>query len=97
MESIALMLMLWIGNNTDYNTTDIPLPAIVEMTREEITTEMYTDHPDRIPESGVDPRINALYSYEDGPNGTIYIVDACLLYTSPSPRDLSTSRMPSSA
>ena len=24
-------------------------------------------------------------------------VDACLLYTSPSPRDLSTSRMPSSA
>ena len=25
------------------------------------------------------------------------IVDACLLYTSPSPRDLSTSRMPSSA
>ena len=25
------------------------------------------------------------------------LVDACLLYTSPSPRDLSTSRMPSSA
>ena len=25
------------------------------------------------------------------------ITDACLLYTSPSPRDLSTSRMPSSA
>jgi len=26
-----------------------------------------------------------------------YMVDTCLLYTSPSPRDLSTSRMPSSA
>ena len=26
-----------------------------------------------------------------------YGVDTCLLYTSPSPRDLSTSRMPSSA
>ena len=26
-----------------------------------------------------------------------WVVDACLLYTSPSPRDLSTSRMPSSA
>ena len=26
-----------------------------------------------------------------------YLGDACLLYTSPSPRDLSTSRMPSSA
>ena len=27
----------------------------------------------------------------------LVIVDGCLLYTSPSPRDLSTSRMPSSA
>ena len=27
----------------------------------------------------------------------INMLDACLLYTSPSPRDLSTSRMPSSA
>jgi len=26
-----------------------------------------------------------------------YILEGCLLYTSPSPRDLSTSRMPSSA
>ena len=26
-----------------------------------------------------------------------HVVEACLLYTSPSPRDLSTSRMPSSA
>ena len=29
--------------------------------------------------------------------GRIGHVDVCLLYTSPSPRDLSTSRMPSSA
>ena len=28
---------------------------------------------------------------------TLMIINACLLYTSPSPRDLSTSRMPSSA
>ena len=78
MEEIALLLMLWIGNNTDYNTADIPLPAIVEMTPKEITTEMYTDYPDKIPEDGVDERINALYSYEDGPNGTIYVIDADL-------------------
>ena len=26
-----------------------------------------------------------------------HVVETCLLYTSPSPRDLSTSRMPSSA
>ena len=33
------------------------------------------------------------------PNGDLLIVneEGCLLYTSPSPRDLSTSRMPSSA
>ena len=31
------------------------------------------------------------------PNGTIRNILGCLLYTSPSPRDLSTSRMPSSA
>ena len=30
-------------------------------------------------------------------NGDGYMVESCLLYTSPSPRDLSTSRMPSSA
>ena len=34
-----------------------------------------------------------------GSGGTGFVVttDSCLLYTSPSPRDLSTSRMPSSA
>ena len=31
------------------------------------------------------------------PNGIKGIILCCLLYTSPSPRDLSTSRMPSSA
>ena len=32
------------------------------------------------------------------PNVNIFLIDqGCLLYTSPSPRDLSTSRMPSSA
>ena len=30
-------------------------------------------------------------------NGAILMISDCLLYTSPSPRDLSTSRMPSSA
>ena len=33
-----------------------------------------------------------------GPKGRNVVLDkSCLLYTSPSPRDLSTSRMPSSA
>ena len=36
--------------------------------------------------------VNAITS-----NASCIVSDACLLYTSPSPRDLSTSRMPSSA
>ena len=47
------------------------------------------------------PFIKTLYSCSGHPKthqpqDTPY-VDICLLYTSPSPRDLSTSRMPSSA
>ena len=37
------------------------------------------------------------YFYVDNPNDETPFADTCLLYTSPSPRDLSTSRMPSSA
>ena len=48
---------------------------------------------------------NLVFSRNKNWNGHYYqftpvmgqIVDVCLLYTSPSPRDLSTSRMPSSA
>ena len=38
----------------------------------------------------------ALITYSDNENDTL-LHKSCLLYTSPSPRDLSTSRMPSSA
>ena len=47
-----------------------------------------------LPPGGPDPGKVGVYLYEaDGNGGYSY----CLLYTSPSPRDLSTSRMPSSA
>ena len=39
---------------------------------------------------------NRAVGYSATDEGTLY-VSTCLLYTSPSPRDLSTSRMPSSA
>ena len=53
-----------------------------------------------------DYQVNEGFNYVDGDNvpfphfGIVLSVDefySCLLYTSPSPRDLSTSRMPSSA
>ena len=34
---------------------------------------------------------------KDPPNTLIYMLEGCLLYTSPSPRDTEVSRMPSSA
>ena len=37
------------------------------------------------------------WPWEDDSVSEIRIIHTCLLYTSPSPRDLSTSRMPSSA
>ncbi|MEZ5477298.1 MAG: hypothetical protein R3E95_07385 [Thiolinea sp.] len=78
MDSVALLLMLWISQHSDYNTNNIPSPNIVEMTPREITTEAYTDHPDKIPADGIDERIHALYSFEDGPDGTIFIIAARL-------------------
>ena len=41
--------------------------------------------------------IAASFELTDGPNADGEMFISCLLYTSPSPRDLSTSRMPSSA
>ena len=43
--------------------------------------------------------LEAVIGYEGTTEGGIgyYVSGGCLLYTSPSPRDLSTSRMPSSA
>ena len=38
-----------------------------------------------------------MHETHHGKVGITSKVEACLLYTSPSPRDLSTSRMPSSA
>ena len=44
------------------------------------------------------PQIDRLLtSIEDDPSLKVSSPNSCLLYTSPSPRDLSTSRMPSSA
>ena len=37
------------------------------------------------------------FNYSDGQSVEVRLRDICLLYTSPSPRDLTASRMPSSA
>ena len=40
---------------------------------------------------------DVLTSFFDLGESKLELIESCLLYTSPSPRDLSTSRMPSSA
>ena len=47
--------------------------------------------------SEIDIPLAAFSQIWEGPTATVLEPGACLLYTSPSPRDLSTSRMPSSA
>ena len=51
--------------------------------------------PTSAPSVGAVPNYGSILSYEAGTAGSL--AGTCLLYTSPSPRDLSTSRMPSSA
>ena len=76
MDSLAISLMAWIAANSSYDTANMEIPKIVQMTAQEITREAYSDHPKLVPENGVDERVFALYSFEDGANGTIYILKA---------------------
>ena len=56
-------------------------------------THVFADHQD---ENVVYMENTSIFRSEDG-GATLEVINNCLLYTSPSPRDLSTSRMPSSA
>lgn len=76
MDSLLIALLQWISANSTYNTENIRLPTVIEMTRQEITTEYYTDYPNKIPSSGVDERINALYNSE---KEILYVLRASLM------------------
>ena len=53
--------------------------------------------PDSAQEKPLRGRVLAVGPGKSGDDGSIRPVDVCLLYTSPSPRDATLSRMPSSA
>ncbi len=76
MKEVVMALMLWINQNSHYDTMDISIPQVVEMSPEELTDEAYSDAPQMKPENGVDERVWARYNFEDGPYGTIYILGA---------------------
>ena len=88
--------------------TDLPLSLINDLSPTfnqlaivndvvEIPTLTYavTMTGDTIAEVSLDEETGALLTIS--PTGAVGVSTVCLLYTSPSPRDLSTSRMPSSA
>lgn len=74
-------LRLWIGANSAYPTVGLPLPDVVPMTPATpatLTREYYTDAPQLLPADGVDERVLALHAPEDGPDGTINVLDCRL-------------------
>lgn len=74
MDPILDALLAWIERNTDYEATALPRPALVLMAPEDLTVEYYSAAPQLLPEDGVDDRLLALYSAEDGPHGTLYVL-----------------------
>ncbi len=74
MDALIAFLLSWIAANSNYQIDDIPHPTVIEMSAKDLTYEFYQGNSDVIPASGIDARIKALYSWEDGPNGTIYIL-----------------------
>lgn len=74
LKTIAVLLMTWIGENSAYDVSCLPLPDIVEMTPTQLTAEAYADVPHLRPADGVDERVIALYSFDEGPSGTIYVL-----------------------
>ena len=74
------------------STTPDEEQAEMEMTEESPLMSMQ-DLEDAI----FDKTLQKLYMNPVNPDLRLNYINTCLLYTSPSPRDLSTSRMPSSA
>ncbi len=73
MKSLLIVLLAWIDQYSVYDTSGMPLPAVVELSAAELTQQVYRDTPEYIPASGVDKKLFAFYSWEHGQHGTIFI------------------------
>jgi len=74
MESLLISLLTWIGLNSDYEISNVPHPSVVMLSHRELTLEAYRDQPQLIPDTGIDQRVFALYSWERSDVGTIFIL-----------------------
>ena len=91
---LDLYVSAWIGENIMYeNKGQNNFADVTDQTGLGDNGQTWTS----LPLDANNDHLPDLYAVNDfGPN-KFYVNEGCLLYTSPSPRDLSTSRMPSSA
>ena len=73
MDALIDLLLDWISQNSQHDTSNIDHPVVRVLSPNAITTEMYTGVAHLIPDDGVDERINALYAHGED---TIYILDS---------------------
>lgn len=76
METLMVALLAWLGTNADYTLQGVPLPIVQELSAEALTAELRGQPHDSIAPGEADPRVFALYSWQDGPYGTIFILKA---------------------
>ncbi len=73
MKSLLIVLLAWIDQYSVYDTSGMPVPAVVELSAAALTQRVYRYTPEHIPVTGVDHRLFAFYSWEHGEYGTIFI------------------------
>lgn len=73
LENLVGSLLIWIASNSSYDTGQLARPEVYLVSPKEITAEYYSDAPEQIPDSGIDPRIKALYTPLEGKHGTIFL------------------------
>lgn len=76
METLVAALLEWLEANADYPVEGIPPPIVRELSAEALTAELRGEPHDRVAPGEADPRVHALYSWEDGPHGTVFILEA---------------------
>ena len=76
MDALVAALLDWLGENADYPLDGIPPPIVRELSAEALTAELRGEPHGSVAPGEADPRVHALYSWEDGPHGTVFILEA---------------------
>lgn len=84
MEAVIDLLLAWIGENSQYDTSHLARPQVVELSAEDLTTRYYEGmaHKSKqndAPADGVEDRLNALYIGGEDEAGTVYIRPAATI------------------